>query len=538
MTILLQKLNSNVHNLWPGEGYENSLINTYQYMFREWAVEAAAEADPGKWAKAKARELAGRVKGKKKKAATFQRVVGNYALMLHKWAPAEGSKLTPQEQLSKFLIESADTFEVDLPYTPNRKSTFVVRNDVVATMLETAALLLPWSEGGASGVQSISGLVGALEGALFNFRFPTPEAQAAAVPDTTGSGSSGAAKPGPGAPPKAATAMVLTDSTGKDMKTMGGTKAPAAAPTASIAARAAQLFRHEPLRDWTTVPNAGNTCYIASVLNLILATPGYRTSLMNNPRIAHLDAQHVQLARATEYVLQTLTGDRLSVDDVERYRQTLIATGWQNHDRDRAGGQQDAAELLDFILDRVGSTPGVGVQHQYTDRASAAVHAPAAAPDRMLRLQGLSHGGGGGRTIEQLLGLNFNRSIAEYNGGAIRDHVYSIAALPRTLTIQLGRFNYSTHLGAAMKLHEKITVGERLTIPAALSPTHADTAYALNGFVVHMGNSPRGGHYVAYELVGGVEWIRTDDGAASVVTRDEALAVVKEAYLISYTRAD
>src|SRR5690606_12346555 len=71
VNFVLSKLNSNVLNLWPGDGYENSLINTYQSMFRLWAKQCIVlNKDQIKdWKEKKHDDLLSRIDAKKGKFA-------------------------------------------------------------------------------------------------------------------------------------------------------------------------------------------------------------------------------------------------------------------------------------------------------------------------------------------------------------------------------------------------------------------------------------------------------------------------------------
>lgn len=520
LTLLLQKLNSNLHNLWPGEGYENSLINSYQYIIREWAKEVLGEPDPGKWAKALGKELNARVtEAKKKPPATFKRVVGGFAEQLVDWTPKEGGKPTPAQQLSKFLEEGADTFEVDYPYSPNRK-TFRVKHEVAANMLRVASILLPWSENQiAGGVdQSVAGLVTYLEAALNTFMFPPGEGETTATTPVVSLASK-------------TSAPMPVDAGGKEQK-----GAPKSASKDAIAV-AAPLFVRVPYRDWAGVPNAGNTCYIASVLNLILANRYYLEEIKGLRWVRGRTPKQWHLAAATESMLAALEGHKLDVHDVDRYRQALIASGWLGGDYTQAGRQQDAAELLQFILGNTTDAIGVKVQHTYRDRGAMVANRPEASPEPILPVLGLHYGGDNVRTIEALLGANFDGTPkAEVSGGTIRDHTYKLASLPPVLTIQLARFNFGSELGRAFKLHEKVTAGHELIIPAAISPSGDDVRYQLTAFVLHIGETPGGGHYVTYRREGRM-WVLADDSKGQLVRDEEVAAKIKDAYIITYQHA-
>ncbi len=507
---ILSKLNSNILNLWPGDGYENSLINTYQSMFRLWAKECTAlgKDQISGWKAAKQSDIQSRIDAKKGK---FAAVVGQFSALLAAWQPEEDSEMSSGLQLSEFLLACADSFEVDYPYSEDRQG-FEPGQQISSHILGLAGTLLRWADNDEEAFKgkNLSELVVSFEAVLNEFMFP-PESGKLGKPDGK-------------APAKG------TIGTKGTTGALGKSKSPSESEPAKV-------WDRERL-EGSGVPNPGNTCYIASVMQLVLTIPQYRNLFMNNLReevYSNVIYEVIRTGRALLVAMNSLT---TSVEQVTAFRTALIRSGWLGGRMEDAGAQQDAGELITFILDLLDNTERAGRHHQWRDRGSLAGPSSEHTRDPVVNLSGIRFSGEG-RSIEDLLAHNLSPVRIEseqLDNGAIRDHNWRLEGnLPNVLTLQLNRFSFSTILGRALKLKEKVTVGATLVIPTALTPDGSAVNYRLSSFIVHSGESPGGGHYVTYSRRGD-DWYLGDDAAVSKVTTAEVGEKVKEAYILTYEK--
>ncbi|HEX3093056.1 MAG TPA: hypothetical protein VHW72_10570, partial [Candidatus Angelobacter sp.] len=176
MKRVLSKINSNVLNLWPGEGYENSLINTYQVQFREWAgaVAGMSNEEIGRWRALKIADLQKRAEAKK---GRYKAVLEQFVTLITQWQP-EKSEPTTGAQLSGFLKSCADNFEVDFPFSPDRES-FEPGQVISTHIIGMAGALLDWAEGEDKAFKgkNATELGIELENFLNQFMFPAKEAR-------------------------------------------------------------------------------------------------------------------------------------------------------------------------------------------------------------------------------------------------------------------------------------------------------------------------------------------------------------------------
>lgn len=288
------------------------------------------------------------------------------------------------------------------------------------------------------------------------------------------------------------------------------------------------------------IPNAGNTCYIASVLQMIAATPVYRQVFeaespdvdtqrlidLGTNLLRKIDAQYAPQPQEQEPV------GAVTAQEIREFRDQLVICGWPHGGEEELAEQQDAGELFLFMMDLLGSGNRVDLVHDFQDRGGLAQQENVQSPT--LNLSGL-RAVGSQHTMEDLLGLNLNRTETEVLGGGLRDHVWTLNALPQTLTIQLLRFNFSTVLGRAFKLRERVLTGREITIPARHAPGNLAVTYDLTSLVSHQGGSPATGHYVSY-VRRGDHWYLANDRALDQVSDEEVDQAAQSAYLYTYAR--
>ena len=99
--------------------------------------------------------------------------------------------------------------------------------------------------------------------------------------------------------------------------------------------------------------------------------------------------------------------------------------------------------------------------------------------------------------------------------------------------VQLIRFNNPTN-GTVHKLKNNIMDPFRITINKAYRmEDDEDKHYTLAAFILHMGDSPNSGHYVAYAKRE-AQWILYNDGHVTNVSNEDVRDAAEQAYLYFY----
>lgn len=498
---VLSKINSNVLNLWPGDGYENSLINTYQGLFRNWSKEVIAldEKDANQWVNKKADELESRLGQKKGK---YKRVLEQFVVLLRAWKPDEKGG-NAGIQLSRFLHNCADNFEVDFPFSPDR-ANFDPSHVISASILAMAGTLLNWAEGDMETFKGkkASELGVDLENFLHNFLSPSSDSkigrsESEKTPDKSSQQRQG----------KAVTKSGTLASLDKPQKI-----------------------------DWSSVPNIGNSCYIASVMNMILSLTPYKNLFLENRQEEIYDGKVFEVLNTGRDLLKAMNEGRGTAELVTNFRKALIKAGWLGGNIGMAGTQQDAGELLTFLFDLLKNTTKINREHRWRDRGSPIIHT-APEQENMLLLGGL-HPGGDERSLEDLLTESLDRNHfdpEQVDAGTIREHNWRLAEVPDLLTIQLNRFQYSPLLGGLFKLKEKLQAQQILALPGTLTPDNTPVNYRLTSFILHEGETTQAGHYYSYQRRGD-QWLLVNDADVYQVTNEEVNEQVKNAYIIAYEK--
>jgi len=105
--------------------------------------------------------------------------------------------------------------------------------------------------------------------------------------------------------------------------------------------------------------------------------------------------------------------------------------------------------------------------------------------------------------------------------------------LPEYLFINLERFAPN---GANPKKPTKFTnpieIPEQLDAKL-LKKDSSDQKYELSSFIVHIGKTINGGHYIAYRKVKD-QWVKCNDGYMSYPSKEEMLDAAKDSYICFY----
>jgi hypothetical protein len=168
----LTSLNSNVNNLWPGGGYENSLINTYQGVLKKWAEQIPHGADPAKVLEYKNQRAAELRKRCDDKGGQFKKSLETVVEILSTWTPMKPDNAAGE--LSGLLGAMADSFEVDPPLGDGERDKLRQDgHDIAISLISISGRFLEWAENPEQQEsQTLDELAAELKALLDGFMFP------------------------------------------------------------------------------------------------------------------------------------------------------------------------------------------------------------------------------------------------------------------------------------------------------------------------------------------------------------------------------
>jgi ubiquitin C-terminal hydrolase len=108
---------------------------------------------------------------------------------------------------------------------------------------------------------------------------------------------------------------------------------------------------------------------------------------------------------------------------------------------------------------------------------------------------------------------------------------FTIETIPHSLTLHLKRFD-----SFQRKLHRRVSFPVELDMSHYLSDISAPLVYQLYSVVVHSGSTLTNGHYYSYQKAPSGVWFRTDDESVSRVKMEAVLQEASGAYLLMYSR--
>lgn len=138
--------------------------------------------------------------------------------------------------------------------------------------------------------------------------------------------------------------------------------------------------------------------------------------------------------------------------------------------------------------------------------------------------------------LEDLLAHSQGPFGEEHLSGGIRQ-IYRIESVPKTLVISFGRTAYHPKKGL-VKINTPVQVPETINLTPFItskSSSFNSTQATLKMFVLHKGNAPEGGHYVAYVQDTQDQWQIIDDENVRNIPKQEALESVKYASLCFFS---
>jgi hypothetical protein len=256
--------------------------------------------------------------------------------------------------------------------------------------------------------------------------------------------------------------------------------------------------------------NASNNCWLNSGLQLLANTPAFEMRISRIPIFAQFLFSYKEARMGHQKVSCKI--------DSHQIRQYLS--------RETRGGidpghvQQDASELFEHLFDGVNSLyefhhliDGVPARNRQEPLIQIEI------PRGRLPL-----------SFRQLLNGFFDYRTDDHG----RRHQLFFQQPPNDLLIQMKRF-YRDRDGTEGKVTNAIEAPEMIQVPASLIRTGQAGSYCCDAFLVHHGDSPSGGHYVAYIKVNGIWW-HCSDSTVIEVCKSAAMNAMKHSYILHYAK--
>lgn len=257
------------------------------------------------------------------------------------------------------------------------------------------------------------------------------------------------------------------------------------------------------------IVNWGNDCWLNSGLQLLAHVPAFERRMSQTPELASF---------LTSYRAAGAGAQKVAADiDVRQIRRAL-------HDRTagqvRLGPiQHDVVQLFEHLFQ------GGNALYTFDQRINGALGMPYS---------------------ESILALDIERGASNLSLNSLLMHFFShttdlgqdrrlfFPQAPNDLLIQFKRF-YQDSNGAFGKIEGPIELSERFPFPSQLVRSGENANYECDAFINHFGSSLSGGHYVAYLKKEGVWWY-CSDSVVYEVSQGEALAAMKESYIIHFKK--
>ncbi len=308
--------------------------------------------------------------------------------------------------------------------------------------------------------------------------------------------------------------------------------------------------QQNPAVEVVGIQNIGNTCYLASTLQVLI----HSTFVDTPAAIASAGLQ----AMVTGYRADATNGTYTHVDNTVRYtsaavtalRDELFTAGLVAR-----GREEDPSPVWEYLLAGLGE----GIQLRVRKRYRLVNQVPRAATSDDVEL--LSSGWqstpevqthrlvmiepGTANTLSDALQASWNRTtgpMGTLNSAKVGTRVYqdvpqveettawSVGATPRRFVMQLKRFDYDPRSGVANKITRDVTVGPQLTVQGR--------SFELRGVINHLGDSPTTGHYVAYvKARNSGNWYETNDSRVERRSEEYVLGKAKSSYLFYFERS-
>ena len=101
---------------------------------------------------------------------------------------------------------------------------------------------------------------------------------------------------------------------------------------------------------------------------------------------------------------------------------------------------------------------------------------------------------------------------------------------PKTLIIQLSRFEYEKKLRRSVKKHDSIMIPDKIDLPCG-------TTYSLLSIINHIGETPNSGHYTCLLPEASEDFIEVDDMQVRRPVK-QTKQITRTAYILSYSKIE
>lgn len=249
------------------------------------------------------------------------------------------------------------------------------------------------------------------------------------------------------------------------------------------------------------IMNGGNTCYIASVLQVIAHTPAYYQAFPEEEGTGWKN-------KIREFVNLLWRGEVITRDKITEFRTLLTDDGWNGGQE----SQEDAEELLGFMLNKVDFKKQLIVEDQWKDSS--------AQPKRQLMniypVSNISE-----NELQYLFDETFSPAeVKDMTEGKKRNRIRQLRGpLPDVLTLRVGNGE------------GKIEVNDSLRVNAE----GREDWYNLTGFIRYVRRDENSGHYLSYFQQEG-QWYEANDDNVTHIDRENALEEAKQAILFTFQK--
>ena len=281
------------------------------------------------------------------------------------------------------------------------------------------------------------------------------------------------------------------------------------------------------------IENAGNTCYIDSLLMSLFYTPTHIDRLLNK-EITNTLGIYLQEYIKEKFVNNIRNNKSITYDDIEMIRALCFQIGWRNSpdtnkNNDEYINQQDVNEFFIFLMDLFDNECIEITKSTLSDNSSDKMDnnvvekipfIPLALPESIPNI-----------SVKQMLHNWLYDNISEIKNTDDKDytkrlHIYNITNLPYIICLSVNRFtNEGTRIETDVIIQKKIRPYDNRFINS--------NEWGFHAAICHKGATNRSGHY--YSLVNvGQKWyvfndldvpcmkeVRMDDGEVTgMIKRD------------------
>ena len=267
--------------------------------------------------------------------------------------------------------------------------------------------------------------------------------------------------------------------------------------------------------------NGGSDCWLNSSLQLMVNSPAYHQRMRQIPQLTDfLDAYQ---ANRTNYqkVAKNI--------DIHAIRQFLSReTGGQIRD---SYDQEDAAQFFEYLFQ------GPNAVHQLDQQVNG--RPPRPRPEALLQID---LGESPRPSFQQLFNSYFDQTTDLGERSLLH-----FQRPPNDLLVHAKRFYFHMNPDGTLyrdangraqerKVTDPIDVPERLSLPNRFVRSGEASEYTCDGFSVHSGSSPDGGHYTCYVKRQNTWWYCSDTNVFEV-TSCQAHNAMKHGYLFHYAKS-